>query len=132
MRRESKEKLTQKKKKKSTPFLIKKPEKGQETIGEVVSIGEKFVTVKSEKQTIRRIPQNLKKVGRLKKIYIKKKRSTPSSDSNLRSLYQNTVTFKKNEFDGIQIDHREGPQATEGTRGRWDRTGSGGLHDGTD
>ena len=68
MRRESKEKLTQQKKKKksisATPFLIKKPEKGQETIGEVVSIGEKFVTVKSEKQTIRRIPQNLKKVGR--------------------------------------------------------------------
>ena len=87
------------------------------------------MTVKSEKQTIRRIPQNLKKVGRLKK---KKKRSTPSSDSNLRSLYQNTVKKKKNEFDGIQIDHREGPQATEGTRGRWDRTGSGGLHDGTD
>jgi len=71
VRRESKEKLTQQKKKKkstsATPFLIKKPEKGQETIGEVVSIGEKFVTVKSEKQTIRRIPQNLKKVGRLKK-----------------------------------------------------------------
>ena len=69
MRRESKEKLTQQKKQKqksisATPFLIKKPEKGQETIGEVVSIGEKFVTVKSEKQTIRRIPQNLKKVGR--------------------------------------------------------------------
>ena len=69
VRRESKEKLTQQKKKKkksisATPFLIKKPEKGQETIGEVVSIGEKFVTVKSEKQTIRRIPQNLKKVGR--------------------------------------------------------------------
>ena len=73
MRRESKEKLTQKKKSTSaTPFLIKKPEKGQETIGEVVSIGEKFVTVKSEKQTIRRIPQNLKKVGRFKKIKNKK------------------------------------------------------------
>ena len=44
--------------------LIKKPKKGQETIGEVVSIGEKFVTVKTETQTIRRIQQNLKKVGR--------------------------------------------------------------------
>lgn len=44
--------------------LIKKPKKGQETIGIVASIGKKFVTVNTATQSIKRIPQNLKKVGR--------------------------------------------------------------------
>ena len=44
--------------------LIKKPKKGQETIGRIVSIGTKYVTVKTATQSIRRIPQNLKKVGK--------------------------------------------------------------------
>ncbi|CAJ1960040.1 unnamed protein product [Cylindrotheca closterium] len=43
--------------------LIKKPKKGQETIGRIESFGRKFVTVKTATQTIKRIPQNLKKVG---------------------------------------------------------------------
>ena len=42
--------------------LIKKPKKGQETIGRIVSIGTKYVTVNTATQSIRRIPQNLKKV----------------------------------------------------------------------
>ena len=44
--------------------LIKKPKKGQETIGTVISIGRKFVTVNTATQSIKRIPQNLKKVGK--------------------------------------------------------------------
>lgn len=44
--------------------LIKKPKKGQETLGTIVSIGKKFATVNTATQTIRRIPQNLKKVGK--------------------------------------------------------------------
>ena len=44
--------------------LIKKPKTGQETIGRIVSIGTKYVTVNTATQSIRRIPQNLKKVGK--------------------------------------------------------------------
>jgi len=88
------------------------------------------VTVKSEKQTIRRIPQNLKKVGRFKNKNKRDRRHPRTRTSEV--CIRTPLKKKKNEFDGIQIDHREGPQATEGTRGRWDRTGSGGLHDGTD
>ena len=40
--------------------LIKKPKKGQEPIGNIVSIGRFFVTVNTATQSIRRIPQNLK------------------------------------------------------------------------
>ena len=44
--------------------LIKKPKKGQESIGRTTSIGRKFVTVNTATQSIRSIPQNLKKVGK--------------------------------------------------------------------
>jgi hypothetical protein len=44
--------------------LIKKTKKGQETIGTVISMGRKFVTVNTATQSIKRIPQNLKKVGK--------------------------------------------------------------------
>jgi hypothetical protein len=44
--------------------LIKKPKKGQETIGTVISIGRKLVTENTATQSIKIIPQNLKKVGK--------------------------------------------------------------------
>lgn len=43
--------------------IIGKPKKGQESIGTVKSIGKYFVSVETAKGTVRRIPQNLKKVG---------------------------------------------------------------------
>ncbi|CAJ1963942.1 unnamed protein product [Cylindrotheca closterium] len=58
----------------SDKVLIKKPKKGQETIGIIESFEKKFVTVKTATQTIKRIPQNLKK-AKLKK---KKKKDLES------------------------------------------------------
>lgn len=43
--------------------IIGKPVKGQDTIGTVRSIGKYFVSVETIKGTVRRVPQNLKKVG---------------------------------------------------------------------
>lgn len=43
--------------------IIGKPKKGQESIGTVKSIGKYFVSVQTSTGIVRRIPQNLKRVG---------------------------------------------------------------------